>query len=385
MSKEKQYRSPIAIPPGETLEELLKDRSMTQADLAKRTDMTPKHINEVIAGKASISSDMALRLESVLGIPASFWNNLEANYQEARARLADETQIQEEICYLTEISYAEIAKYCWTKQTRNKTEQVMELRKFFGVASLNLVPTMQPAAFRKANFREASSFALATWLRQGEREAASVKTQPFNRNLLKQRVSELRALCRDGVHPQHAPLRELLLECGVATVFVPWLKHTYVTGATRWLTPEKVMVEMSFRGKWADIFWFSLFHELGHVLLQHSKKETFIGVEYQHRGNFSEEEQEADLFAKEELIPEREFWKFKKHALFSPDSVRQFANQLSIHPGIVAGRLEFEELVPHGQLNELRHQYELAPVQRLADVGELVLVGKGRSAYYRKK
>ena len=360
MSEKTKYRSPIAIPPGESLAEILEDREMTQADLAKRTNLTPKHINEVIAGKAAISPDMALRLETVLEIPASFWNNLEAKYQEAQARLLATAAIEEETALLAVYNYREMSKYGWVPPARQNVEKVIELRKFFGVASLHLVPELQPAVFRKASFRAASPYALATWLRQGEREAAKIETKPFDRVKLKQKIPDFRKICLEGQPPQRSSLSEWLAECGVAIVYVPQLAKTYVTGATRWLTPDKVMVEMSFRGKWADIFWFSFFHELGHVLLQHSKKETFIGLEQKYRGDSSEEEQQADRFSRSELIPDRAFCEFRKTASLSMDTVRQFAAQIGIHPGVVVGRLEHEGDLDHGQMNSLRHQYDLS-------------------------
>ena len=362
MSEKTKYRSPIAIPPGESLDEILTDRGMTQADLAKRTNLTPKHINEVIAGKAAISPDMALRLETVLGIPASFWNNLEANYQEAQARLNDAAAIEEETALLAEYNYSEMSKFGWVPAVRQNEAKVIEVRKFFGVASLHLVPELQRAAFRKASFRAASPFALAAWLRQGEREAAQIETKPFNRAKLKQKIPDLRRMCMEGHHPQRSLLSEWLAECGVAVVYVPQLAKTYVTGATRWLTPDKVMVEMSFRGKWADIFWFSFFHELGHVLLLHSKKETFIGLEEKYRVDSSEEEQQADRFSRSELIPDRAFREFQKKACFSLDTIRQFAAQIGIHPGVVVGRLEHEGDLDHGKMNSLRHQYDFTPM-----------------------
>jgi HTH-type transcriptional regulator / antitoxin HigA len=75
-----------AIPPGETLRETLEAIGMTQAELADRMDRPKKTINEIIAGRASITAKTALQLERVLGISASFWNNLERNYQETKTR-----------------------------------------------------------------------------------------------------------------------------------------------------------------------------------------------------------------------------------------------------------------------------------------------------------
>lgn len=81
------YRPNYAIPPGETLRETIETCGMTQTELAERTGMPIKAVNAIITGKASIAEETALHFERVLSVSASFWNNLERNYQEARARM----------------------------------------------------------------------------------------------------------------------------------------------------------------------------------------------------------------------------------------------------------------------------------------------------------
>lgn len=83
------YAPDHVSPPGETLAELLESRGMTQAELAARTGRPKQHINEIVAGKAPITQDMAIQLERSLGAPASFWNNREARYREHLARQAE--------------------------------------------------------------------------------------------------------------------------------------------------------------------------------------------------------------------------------------------------------------------------------------------------------
>lgn len=77
-----------AIPPGETLRETLESIGMTQTELAKRSGHPKKTINEIIAGKTTITADTALQLERVLRVPASFWNSPEKTYQETKERLS---------------------------------------------------------------------------------------------------------------------------------------------------------------------------------------------------------------------------------------------------------------------------------------------------------
>lgn len=88
-AKRHTYQPDIAIPPGETLRETIEALGMSQAELAQRTGRTTKDIKEIIMGKAAITPDGALQFERVLRVPASFWNNLESNYRDTVARLAE--------------------------------------------------------------------------------------------------------------------------------------------------------------------------------------------------------------------------------------------------------------------------------------------------------
>ena len=80
----------IAIPPGETIKEMLADRHMTQKEFAARMDYSAKHISKLINGEAALTQETALQLEIVLGATASFWNGLEAAYREDLQRVKQE-------------------------------------------------------------------------------------------------------------------------------------------------------------------------------------------------------------------------------------------------------------------------------------------------------
>lgn len=67
--------------PGEFLYDILQSIDMSQKELAEKLEMSPKYINQFIQGKASLTNDMACRLELVLGTSAQTWINLELNYK----------------------------------------------------------------------------------------------------------------------------------------------------------------------------------------------------------------------------------------------------------------------------------------------------------------
>ncbi|KGK86723.1 hypothetical protein DP73_15840 [Desulfosporosinus sp. HMP52] len=355
MAIKNEYMPCLAIPPGETLEEQLQQIGMTQVEFSKRTGLTTKHINEIINGKASITPETALRFESVLGIPASFWNNLEANYQETKARIEAEQQLQSEIELARSISYAEMAKLEWVPKTSDWKEKVFNLRNFFGVAALEYIPNVIPVAFRKSEIKDASALSLAAWLRKGELISQIIKTKPFNKDLLKESIPGIRELSVKSPREFLPLIKDLLANCGVAFVLVPHLKKTYAHGATKWLAPDKVMIVLSIRGSFSDIFWFSLFHEIAHVLL-HNKKQVFIAHNNRAHDELETIEDEADNFASHNLINQRSYQSFLQNSL-SEGSIRNLADELKIHPGIIVGRLQHDKIIRYDQYTHLRARY----------------------------
>ena len=117
------------------------------------------------------------------------------------------------------------------------------------------------------------------------------------------------------------------------------MKCAPVQGATHWIEPDKVMVMLNADHQYEDRFWFSLFHELGHVLL-HGKKDVY--VDFDHDGEKTQEEREADMFAQKWLVPDiGEFYTLLgKQDL--QKAVVAFAEKNGVSPAIVAGRLTYE-------------------------------------------
>lgn len=107
---------------------------------------------------------------------------------------------------------------------------------------------------------------------------------------------------------------------------------------------------MTTRGKDVDKFWFSLFHELGHIILGHVNKVN---------GTTENDEQAADQFARDTLINPEDFNHFKDKKSYSEKSVVSFADTIEIDPGIVVGRMQKEELIKYSSLNHLKKQYDM--------------------------
>jgi len=341
-----EFKPDYAIPPGDTLSDVLESKGMTQQELSIRTGMAPKTINEIIKGKAPISADTALKLESVFGVSASFWLNLEMHYQEDMARIKAKKGLSADIEQAKKFPYPEMAQKGWLPSTRKDEDKANNLRQFFGVASLDRLDEMAFAAsFRRWDTPKTSFHALSAWLRKSVLNAEEIPAESFSLKALKGSIPLLRNLTKGSCtdFPDHFErAREICGKCGVALTIVPHLRHTSVNGATQWVSPVKAVVSLSFRYPYWDVFWFSFFHELGHIVKGHSKKEIYVNLD---NSDADIREEEANSFAADTLIPPKQYQEFRNRGHFCDDSVEAFAKEMEISPVIVLGRLCKEQVL----------------------------------------
>ena len=354
MASSIRYEPDYAVAPGRTLRSTLHELGLTQADLAERTGISQKHVNQIIQGVAPITADTALRFERVTNVPARAWNLLETNYRERLARREQLQELADEAGWLDELPIKELIRRGFVSAKAEKPVQVEEACRFFAVADperwrqLWLRPL---ASFRQSSRFAADAGAVATWIRLGELEAAEIETAPFDAKKFREVLREARWLTQlpptDGLER----LRQSCAAAGIALVFLPEVGETRACGAARWLTPTKAMILLSDRFKRDDQFWFSFFHEAGHLLL-HSKKELFISGS--DGDNVSEEEEEANDFAASQLIPKR--YETALRHLHTEQDVQRFAGEIGIASGIVVGRLHKEGLWDWSRGNRLRNK-----------------------------
>jgi hypothetical protein len=194
---------------------------------------------------------------------------------------------------------------------------------------------------------------VAAWLRWGELRAADIETEPFDARRLRAVLDEIRGLTRREPFTQTlTKVREILASAGVALVLTPEVGQTRLSGAARWLSPDKAVIQLSLRHKSNDHFWFSLFHEAGHLLGR--KRADFIDRVDGDGDDSIKAEEDADRFARDSLIPPNDYAAFIAAGSFTDAAVRKFAKQQGIAPGIVVGRLQREKLLDPSHLNDLK-------------------------------
>jgi len=346
-----------AIHPGQVLAEILGREQMTQKNLSDRTGISEKHLSQIINGEASITVETALLLENVLGATASFWTNLEKNYQETKARLDRFKILKDEVKLLSQYPYLELARRGYVEQTTHREKRVENLWKFFGVNSLSYVLTTESVAFRKRTAEGVKSEAIAAWLRCGELEAKQAELSEYSESKVKESLDTLKRLSLKNPKEYSRDTVEILNKAGVALVFIDHFPRTGVSGAVRWISTTPV-IQLSLYYPWADVFWFNLYHELGHLIL-HGKKDKFIEFDQKDLALDQEKENDANIFASDMLIPRKRYNEFVKKGDFTRSGIDGFARDLTIHPGIVAGRLCHDEHIHWKTASQLRPRLKL--------------------------
>lgn len=345
-------RSYIATPPGATIKEQLNDRGMSQKEFAARMDMSEKHISKLINGDVQLTPETAVRLEMVLGVPAKFWNHLESIYREKIIRAEAENAMDADTEIAKQFPYSEMAKFGWVPETREAKEKVVFLRKYFEVVELSLLGNEQITriACRRLAITEKSDLALMAWAQEAKIKARDIWTAPINVRGFIAVIPEIRKMTVLKPEEFCPKIKKCLADCGIALVFLPHLKGSFLQGAS-FMDGNKIVVGLTARGKDADKFWFSLFHEFAHIALGH------IG---QMNGTSDEDEKAADRWSGDTLITADDFESFRRERDYSESSVIGFARKQGIAPGIVVGRMQSQGLIKYSMLNHLKEKYEIA-------------------------
>ena len=359
MSKN-SYNPDFVSAPGETLVETIEQLGISQSELARRIGRPVKTINEIAQGKAAITPETALQLERALGISAEFWNAREAHYRASLATQAETHRLSTQLAWLKQVPVRAMIKLGWINDEENKIDVLRNVLNFFGIAAIEQFDNvfLQPQVrFRKANSFESDQVALAAWLRKGEIEAQSIVCASYTEDHFRLVLQSVRELTRlNDFNEAIETLQECCAEAGVAVVIVPELPGARVSGATRWLSPHRAIIQLSFRYKRDDQFWFSFFHEAGHILL-HGKRDVFIeGTE--HKGP---EEEEANQFAEDQLLPRNVYtsWIETTDYAYPYHGIEKFAKAQGISASIVAGRLQHDGKLQQSAANQFRRVIEI--------------------------
>lgn len=327
----------FVVSTGDYLEEWMDENGVNGAELARRLGVSRKHVSELLSGKATLSQAVAIALSDVTGVPARIWNLYESAYREELARRA--------AADLYASQYDEASRFplkylrglgVITANSRDKAETVRELLDFFGVASIDAFRqtwSEGSVAYRRTTVDRDDAREIAVWLTIAEREVVRRDLPSYDAAALRELLPELRALTTADLPESISSAVELLARAGVALCFVPPVPGLGVYGATRWMSGTPIL-QLSLLRKTDDQLWFTLFHEVGHVLLHGDDHRLHLG------DDGSQAEAEANEFASDVLIPRRFLPRLP--VTRNIGAVEDLARELGIAPSIVLGRAQRE-------------------------------------------
>ena len=353
-----------SVPPGDVLLEALEERSMTQAELARRMGRPLKTINEIVKAKAAVTPDTAIQLERALGVSAQFWNGLETNYRAQIARRKAIDELEAHVEWGKRFPLRDLRKHELVRSGVSKSEVLEDLLKFFAVSSPRGWEQQWDRSF--ASYRSSPSFApvresVSAWLRWGEIKGDEIECAPFDRSHWVETTRDARALTtKQPIAVAISQLRTMCASAGVAVVLTPEFRGTHLNGAAHWPTRQKAVIQLSLRHKRDDQFWFTFFHEAGHLIDSPGKDYVdFPPDKAGGRGPEDDAERVADEFARRLLVPEHEYQGFLAHGDFSEGTVVAFAERVDVAPGVVVGRLQHDTAIPWSKLNFLKRPVHL--------------------------
>ena len=356
-----EYNEIRAFHPGYYIADIIEDMGITQAEFAERMGTTPKTLSKLVNGEANISNDLAKKLSTMLGMSVDVWLNLQKEYDKKLIEIELARDFDEQKELLKEIDYGFFVTNAGLPYVRNSRDKLTTLCKYFAVSDLRTLNNpMYLVNFRKSISSESDTNIVNSmaWIQTAINISKSITTADYDPSKLRAVLPELRKLTLLAPEEFVPRIRETLAGCGVAFVILPHLKNSGVNGAVKWVSGERAVLAMNNRGLNADIFWFSFFHEIRHVL-QHKVTMTLVNSSIEELSSTNRDlEDDADCFAREFLIPSSAMREFAPDRFTSDEEIIGFANRIGIHPGIVAGRLQHDGIIPYSRCSKLKEKYD---------------------------
>ena len=355
MSNYIEYKDKMAFHPGYYIKEFIDETGLTQEEFAIRLGTTPKNISILVRGEQSISVDIATKLSRMLGTSVVYWLNIQNMYDSVLAEMNSDELLNDEKEIFKSIDYSYFRKYFGLPDLLRKTdEQIKELRTFLNVSSLTYFnqPNLE-VSFRNASeqMTAANTIRANMMVQIASNLSLKDKTNKFNKKAFEEAADKAAELtCNHDSFDK--TIKELFADAGVSFVIMPNLPGSKTNGATKKMG-DFIMLMVNDRRLHADTFWFTLFHEIGHIL------NGDYGISFDKE--IGDKELLADEYAKNKLIPSDSYERFISQGVFTRSSIVRFAHEINRAPGIIVGRLQHEKYIKENdpRYNSLRVKYKV--------------------------
>jgi addiction module HigA family antidote len=354
MSNFIEYKGKTAFHPGYYLKEIIEESGLTQEDYALRLGTTPKNLSILLQGEQSLSIDIAVKLSRMLGGSIEYWLNLQKAFDEKKGEILSEKELEKEKKIFNYIDYNYFrSNFGFPELPRLIEEKIKFLREFLNISSLTLLLNRElTVKFRSYTDKLSDSNIVNAnvMVQIATNEALKKCHAKFNMKSFNKAIDQ--ALSLTFEHKDFlSKIQNYFEESGVILIALPYLKNSGINGAVKKIG-SKILLMINDRRGYADTLWFTLFHEIGHVI----NRDYGISVE-------NETEEDADLFARNKLIPDDKYKIYlEQNTKFTIKSIKEFAASINRDPGIVLGRLLYDKKIPYSEeraFAELRHKYKI--------------------------
>ncbi len=342
------------VSPGQVIAKELEARGWTQRDLAVIMGRPYQAINEIVNGSKQITPDTARELAKAFGTSMDFWMNLESNYRLFMAEQEDkEREIERRSRIYTLAPVAELVKRGWIQGSGNIDELERQVCSFLEIMS-PFEPPQAYASYRLSENRGPEEAAKVTWVKRVEQLARQQPVAGYDRDRLQESITKLTGLAQSEEDVAKVP--DTLRNLGVCFLIVPHLPHTYLDGAALFVGQNPV-IAITLRYDRIDWFWFTILHELAHILRGHTTHlDSLFGREGEDGTELiSAAETEANELALQWLLDPSALEGFIARArpYFSKAEIEAFAATQKRHPGIVLGQLQHRDVVSYKHLRSM--------------------------------
>lgn len=342
--------------PGDSVRAGMQRRGLSAEQLASHFDNGMSEVRELLDGSRSIDGPVARVLSDTLGGSEDFWLKRQENFEKALQNAVYE-EIESAEKWLEKVPMPRVAGRRTKKSIDALQAEVRRRMIFYNVPTLASWERRYGEIKSQTHFRQSAAFkpendSVLLWLRRGEIEAGMVQTRLWSPGNLQDRLDAIRSLTKISQPFRFLPkLRALCAEAGVALVVVRTPQGCHASGATRLVSADKAMLLLSFRHRADDQFWFTVFHEIGHLLL-HSA-ETFVDDADTPTNQF---EDEANDFAQRCIIPAERKQEFEELKA-SREAILRFSIAAGIAPGLTVGQMQYRGKIKHSQMNHLKRRW----------------------------
>ncbi len=325
--------------PIDALEFVMEQRSLSQEDLVPYIGSRSK-VSEVLARKRPLSVNMMRALHDGLGIPAkTLLNQSRVNVSEDEDFTYEKFPIKEMI-------------------KRGYIKTADEIKNFFSVFDFTPYSLSLRRTYYVRSSRTMNQYALQTWMGAVVNKSKEQKLVVFAEDSLD--LEFLKKVIDLSDEENAIPkVRNLLNSVGIYLIAEPNMPQTYLDGASIMLKDKNPIIGITIRHDRLDNFWFTLLHELAHIMLHYNKNTYFFYDDIESIDIYDPREKEADELALQIMIPKQAWENSPASILPSPDAAKLLAKQLSIHPAIVAGKMRYERKHYHF-LNDLLGKGEVS-------------------------